>query len=42
MESELGLEFPKFVDALKKMNRHDERLLYTRSDRAINRARGFP
>jgi spermidine synthase len=38
LETELSLEFPRFVEALRKMNRHDERFLYTRTDRAAKRA----
>lgn len=28
LERNLGLEFPRFAEALRKMNRHDERFLY--------------
>jgi spermidine synthase len=38
LEAELGLEFTRFVEALRKTNRHDERFLYTRTDRAAKRA----
>jgi spermidine synthase len=38
LETELGLEFPRFVEGLRKMNRHDERFLYTRTDRAAKRS----
>ena len=41
LQAELGLEFPIFVEGLKKMNVHDERSLRTGSGRAVNAGRGF-
>jgi spermidine synthase len=41
LESELGLEFARFAEGLKKMNRHDQRHLFTRGVRAAKAARGF-
>ena len=38
LETQLGLEFPRFVEGLRKMNRHDERFLYTRTERQAKRA----
>jgi len=38
LETELDLEFPRFVEGLRKMNRHDERFLYTRAERMAKRA----
>jgi spermidine synthase len=41
LQAALGLEFPMFVQGLKKMNTHDEHLLHTGAARAVNAGRGF-
>jgi spermidine synthase len=41
LQAALGLEFPMFVQGLKKMNTHDEHLLRTGAARAVNAGRGF-
>jgi spermidine synthase len=41
LQGDLGLEFPLFVQALRKMNRHDERVLRTGTSRASRGGRGF-
>jgi spermidine synthase len=41
LQRELGLEFPSFLQALRKMNRHDERWLRTGSARGASAGRGF-
>jgi spermidine synthase len=42
LHSELALEFPSFVQALRKMNRHDDRCLRTGKARGPITGRGFP
>jgi spermidine synthase len=37
-----GLEFPRFVEALGKMNRRDERFLYATRARTMKARTGFP
>jgi spermidine synthase len=41
LERDLGLEFPRFAEALRKMNRHDERLLYATAPGMVH-GTGFP